>query len=283
MINLINCHLTTLFVLLSFLSEFFTEGYDNNSESRSLPRSRRQVNERKDEKIGDEIANEYVDEVDGDGPLPDDETDEDDFGSRFWRGELINNPEIDSPFAASVFKNGDQEGGTRSIYKCAGSFIHPRVVLTVAHCFSQPLDKRGYYVRYYLKNLRERGERILSSDVILHDSFESANRRAWAYDVALIILESDAARMELSRILSLPYRSEEMTYVSDGGRHKLTVVGAGPSYSLEPGLNLKEHDAYLYKSICSRIIGSFFNPRYQLCTDPADGFITCTGIVCIPL
>ena len=258
MFSLRNCHLIFLFIVFNWVSSVHTKQCKVNMKYGGSVRDTRRVD-----------YDDYYDQGGGTNFENYDDDNDDHFHGRSWQGLLINVSE--APFSASVFK-----GHPSGVYKCSGSFITPKVVITMAHCFSHPLEKHSYYVRYSSEEPALRGPVIQAADIIVHESFSCDHAETKpSFDIALIILSIDTHEIGLDQVLSLPNKREGSRFISDKQPVMLNFIGTGPSHHSENRFLLKRHEVYLYKTGCTG--WTDFNPRYQLCTRGDDNFIACEG------
>lgn len=117
------------------------------------------------------------------------------------------------PWMVALFEETDLLGQKSNVYKCGGSLIHPRVVLTATHCVNK---KRSILARAGEWDTQNEHEIVPAqnrkvSEIVLHEQF---NRGGLFNDIALLILETPFDMADNLGFVCLPKRHMIMNFDS---------------------------------------------------------------------
>lgn len=110
------------------------------------------------------------------------------------------------PWMVALLEETQVLGLTTNVYKCGGSLIHPRVVMTAAHCVTK---KPKLIARIGEWDTQTESETIPHQDrkvteIVVHEGF---HKGGLFNDIALLILESPIERAENVGYVCLPRAS----------------------------------------------------------------------------
>lgn len=196
--------------------------------------------------------------------------DNDDLYGRLWAGELLN--PIKVPFAATLIRLG--------VVACSGSFITPKVIITAAHCISEPIEYDDYSVRYDTATpaIRDSAREIDAAEVIVHEDYRCGVVESAVCDIALVILVENAYNMGRDQVLELPYPDEGKAFIDKD--KKVNFVASGTSFRSEKQHQLKGIQTRLTTKNCD-YFGKikYFDTERQVCNYLDDKLVTCPSIV----
>ncbi|KAI4459981.1 serine protease-related [Holotrichia oblita] len=132
-----------------------------------------------------------------------------DFGYRILGNDSANAEFAEFPWTVLILHKEIESN--KSVYKCGGSLIHPRVILTAAHCINE--ESNGYWIiRAGEWNTKMEDEPLphqdrLVEDVILHPEY---NPDSLKNDVALLYLSEPFKLAGNIKIICLPRSNWEV-------------------------------------------------------------------------
>lgn len=186
-----------------------------------------------------------------------DENEVEDQEGRIWNGEDADANSF--PFMARL----------RGAYRCGGSIISDRVILTAAHCI---IEEEDFPAGVVLGDHESYNEESTEDDyevdfTVIHEGY---NNKTFANDIALIFLKENITFTEAIAPINLP----EIDYPSryEGGE---PIIAAGwgveeETEELSDTLRYVEHKEFLDQEKCANYWSSFGIQKGMICTQATE-------------
>ncbi|XP_017779063.1 PREDICTED: tryptase beta-2-like [Nicrophorus vespilloides] len=186
------------------------------------------------------------------------------------------------PWSTVLFEKKDTE---RIVYKCGGSLIHHRAVITAAHCVDSVTDGQQWTIRVGEWNMKSRDELLPHQDrsvseIVIHEHYRRSSLRN---DIALLILDHPVEITENVGFICLPppaappLTTNDVRCIASGWGTDAFQMGKHSSILKKVELPIVPRDVCL-RSLRSTRLGKLYHlHRSFICAGGEHNQDACTG------